>query len=146
MTASPWPTSSLRPQAQRANGEDNRDGHGENYSDNFGVEGRPTTPRSTPARALRRRNMLATLFLSQGTPMLLAGDEFGHSQGGNNNAYCQDNETGWIDWETADEDLLAFTRRLIAFRKAHPQPETLSCAQSVRKMASCMRATGTMAS
>ncbi|MCE0504659.1 glycogen debranching protein GlgX [Roseivivax sp. GX 12232] len=103
-----------------ANGEDNRDGHGENYSDNFGTEGPSDDPEVNAARALRRRNMLATLFLSQGTPMLLAGDEFANSQGGNNNAYAQDNETGWLDWASADGALLAFTKRLIAFRKAHP--------------------------
>jgi glycogen operon protein len=103
-----------------ANGENNRDGHGENFSDNFGVEGPSDDPGITAARALRRRNMMATLLLSQGTPMILAGDEIGNSQGGNNNAYCQDNETGWIDWDDADEDFREFTRRLIAFRKAHP--------------------------
>ncbi|SFE74327.1 glycogen debranching protein GlgX [Roseivivax sediminis] len=103
-----------------ANGEDNRDGHGANHSDNFGVEGPSDDPLIVAARAQRRRNMLATLLLSQGTPMLLAGDEFGNSQGGNNNAYCQDNEIGWLDWSAADEDLQDFTRRLIAFRKAHP--------------------------
>jgi isoamylase len=64
--------------------------------------------------------MMATLLLCQGTPMLLAGDEIGNSQGGNNNAYCQDNETGWIDWDNADGDFLEFTRKMIAFRRAHP--------------------------
>ncbi len=103
-----------------ANGEDNRDGHGENYSDNFGIEGPTDDPDITADRALRQRNMLATLMLSQGTPMLLAGDEFGNSQGGNNNAYCQDNATGWLNWGKCDRDLHAFTKRLIAFRKAHP--------------------------
>ncbi len=103
-----------------ANGENNRDGHGENFSDNFGVEGPSDDPDITAARALRRRNMMATLLLSQGTPMILAGDEIGNTQGGNNNAYCQDNGTGWIDWDDADEDFREFTRRLIAFRKAHP--------------------------
>ncbi|QFT63181.1 glycogen debranching protein GlgX [Roseivivax sp. THAF30] len=103
-----------------ANGENNRDGHGENYSDNFGTEGPSDDPEINAARALRRRNMLATLFLSQGTPMLLAGDEFGNSQDGNNNAYAQDNEIGWLNWATADADLHAFAKKLIAFRKAHP--------------------------
>ncbi|SNR27635.1 glycogen debranching protein GlgX [Puniceibacterium sediminis] len=103
-----------------ANGEDNRDGHGSNHSDNFGVEGPTDDPDINAARIRRRRNMLATLLLSQGTPMILAGDEFGNSQEGNNNAYCQDNEIGWVDWENADHDLMAFTTRLIAFRKAHP--------------------------
>ena len=103
-----------------ANGEDNNDGHSENFSDNMGVEGPTDDPDIRAARARRRRNMMATLFLSQGTPMLLAGDEIGNSQGGNNNAYCQDSPTGWIDWDERDEDFLAFTKGLIAFRKAHP--------------------------
>lgn len=103
-----------------ANGEDNRDGHGENYSDNFGVEGPTDDEAINAARARRRRNMMATLLLSQGTPMILGGDEIGNSQSGNNNAYAQDNEIGWIDWDSADEEFLAFTRWLIGFRKAHP--------------------------
>ncbi|EPX76096.1 glycogen debranching protein GlgX [Salipiger mucosus] len=103
-----------------ANGEGNRDGHGENFSDNFGTEGPTDDDEIEAARALRRRNMMATLLLSQGTPMILAGDEIGHSQGGNNNAYAQDNETTWLDWEHADTEFQAFTERLIAFRKAHP--------------------------
>ncbi|KPQ18505.1 MAG: glycogen debranching enzyme TreX [Rhodobacteraceae bacterium HLUCCO18] len=104
----------------QANGEDNRDGHSANWSDNFGVEGPTTNPSIRAARALRRRNMMATLLLCQGTPMILAGDEIGNSQGGNNNAYCQDNRTGWIDWAAADTDFLEFTRHMIAFRRAHP--------------------------
>ena len=103
-----------------ANGENNRDGHGENYSDNFGVEGPTADAEIVEKRAQRRRNMMATLLLSQGTPMILAGDELGNSQNGNNNAYAQDNDTTWIDWEAADEAFLAFTRWLISFRKAHP--------------------------
>jgi glycogen operon protein len=103
-----------------ANGEGNRDGHGENFSDNFDVEGPSDDPTIAAARALRRRNMMATLLLSQGTPMILAGDEVGNTQGGNNNAYCQDNGTGWIDWDDADEDFRQFTAALIAFRKRHP--------------------------
>ena len=103
-----------------ANGEDGRDGHSENYSDNMGVEGATDDPDIIAARAARLRAMLATLLLSQGTPMLLAGDELGHSQGGNNNAYNQDNETAWINWADVDEDTLSFTKSLIAFRKAHP--------------------------
>lgn len=103
-----------------ANGEENRDGHNDNHSDNLGHEGPTTDPQILQARALRRRNLLATLFLSQGTPMLLAGDEMGQSQGGNNNAYAQDNPISWIDWARADRDLPAFTRRLIAFRRDHP--------------------------
>ena len=103
-----------------ANGEDGRDGHNANYSDNLGVEGPTDDPKIRAIRARRKRNMLATLLLSQGTPMLLAGDELGNSQGGNNNAYCQDNAIGWIDWADVDEDLLAFVRRMIAFRRKHP--------------------------
>lgn len=103
-----------------ANGEDNRDGHGANYSDNLGVEGPTDDPAILAARAQRRRNMMATLLLSQGVPMILAGDELGHSQQGNNNAYCQDNATTWIDWTAVDDAFLDFTARMIAFRKAHP--------------------------
>lgn len=103
-----------------ANGEENRDGHSENHSDNLGIEGATDDPAVQAARAQRKRNLLATLFLSQGVPMLLAGDEIGQTQGGNNNAYAQDNETAWLDWTTADTDLLAFVARLIALRKALP--------------------------
>lgn len=103
-----------------ANLEDNRDGHHSNFSDNCGVEGPTDDPEILERRARRVRNLLTTIFVSQGTPMLLAGDEFGNSQGGNNNAYCQDNETGWLDWPTADQALLAFTQRLTALRRAHP--------------------------
>ncbi|GGG60855.1 glycogen operon protein GlgX homolog [Salipiger pallidus] len=103
-----------------ANGEDNRDGHGDNHSDNMGHEGPTEDEAINDARALRRRNMMATLLLSQGTPMILAGDEFGNSQRGNNNAYCQDNATGWLDWYSADEQFIEFTRWLINFRQAHP--------------------------
>ena len=103
-----------------ANGEGNADGHSENFSDNMGAEGDTDDPVILSARARRRRNLMATLLLSQGTPMLLAGDEVGHTQKGNNNAYCQDNEIGWIDWRDVDSDFLDFVRELIAFRKAHP--------------------------
>jgi len=106
-----------------ANGEENRDEHDANYSRNYGIEGPSDDPEILALRERQKRNMLATLLLSQGTPMLLAGDEIGNSQNGNNNAYCQDNETGWIDWRTPDQrdtDLLDFVRRLLAFRKAHP--------------------------
>ncbi|MDJ1006900.1 MAG: glycogen debranching protein GlgX [Paracoccaceae bacterium] len=103
-----------------ANGEGGRDGHSEDFSDSFGEEGPTENEERAAARAQRRRNLLATLFLSQGTPMLLAGDELGNTQNGNNNAYNQDNETTWIDWAAIDEETLEFTRRLIAFRKAHP--------------------------
>lgn len=103
-----------------ANGEGNRDGHGANYSDNLGVEGPTADPAIRAARARRKRNMLATLLLSQGVPMLLAGDEIGNTQSGNNNAYAQDNEIGWIGWEGADEALTDAVAALIAFRRAHP--------------------------
>jgi glycogen operon protein len=103
-----------------ANGEENRDGHSENFSDNFGVEGPSDDTGIQAARARRKRAMLATLLFSQGTPMVLAGDEFGNSQSGNNNAYAQDNETSWLDWEHADGAFLRFAARMIAFRRAHP--------------------------
>jgi len=102
-----------------ANGEDGKDGHGSNYSDNCGVEGPTDDPVIRARRARRQRNMLATLFLSQGTPMLLGGDEIGNSQDGNNNAYCQDNDIGWIDWANADEGLRAFVAELSRFRREH---------------------------
>ncbi len=103
-----------------ANGEENRDGHDNDYSANHGVEGPSDAPEVVAARARTRRNLMATLLLSQGVPMLLAGDEIGNSQQGNNNAYCQDSPIGWVDWSSPDKDFLAFTRRMIAFRKAHP--------------------------
>ena len=106
-----------------ANGEDNRDGHSENYSRNWGVEGPTDDPAINDARQRVMRSMLTTLFTSLGTPLLLSGDEFGRSQGGNNNAYCQDNEIGWVDWSKRDtpegQALLAFTSRLIALRHQH---------------------------
>ncbi|MEQ8357112.1 MAG: glycogen debranching protein GlgX [Kiloniellaceae bacterium] len=102
------------------NGEGNQDGHQENYSDNCGEEGETQDPDIRLRRDQRRRNLLATVFMAQGTPMLLAGDEVGVSQRGNNNAYCQDNEISWIDWAAADRHFLGFARKLIAFRKAHP--------------------------
>jgi isoamylase len=102
-----------------ANGEENRDGESHNRSWNCGVEG-PTDDRAVLAlRARQRRNFLATLLLSQGVPMISHGDELGRTQGGNNNAYCQDNEISWIDWDNADESLLEFTRKLTAFRHRH---------------------------
>jgi isoamylase len=105
------------------NGEDNRDGHSNNHSWNCGVEGETDDPAIRELRERQKRNLLATLLLSQGTPMLLAGDEHGHTQRGNNNAYCQDNELTWLDWEgIADEGhaLTVFVQRLIALRKAYP--------------------------
>ncbi|MGL6209524.1 MAG: glycogen debranching protein GlgX, partial [Paracoccaceae bacterium] len=103
-----------------ANGEDNRDGHHNNHSDNVGVEGASDDVAVVAARGLRKRNLLATLMLSQGVPMLLAGDEVGHSQGGNNNAYAQDNAVTWIDWDRGDEAMAAFVARVVAMRAAHP--------------------------
>jgi glycogen operon protein len=100
-----------------ANGEDNRDGHNANQSWNAGIEGETSDAAVLALRARLQRALLATLLLSQGTPMLTAGDELGHSQGGNNNAYCQDNQTTWIDWARADEPLIAFTARLVALRR-----------------------------
>jgi glycogen operon protein len=102
-----------------ANGEDNRDGKDDNYSSNMGVEGPTDDPAINAARAQRQRNILATVFLSQGTPMLLAGDEIGNTQGGNNNTFCQDNPIGWVNWGNADEDLLAFVQRLTQLRRDH---------------------------
>jgi glycogen operon protein len=103
-----------------ANGEDNRDGDNNNRSWNCGVEG-PTD--DAVVRALRerqKRNFLATMLLSQGVPMITAGDELGRTQQGNNNAYCQDDPISWIDWEKADAALLDFTRRLLQIRREHP--------------------------
>ncbi len=102
------------------NGEDNRDGHSENHSDNLGVEGPSPDKAVRAARDLRKRNLLATLFLSQGVPMLLAGDEIGQTQGGNNNAYAQDNEISWLNWRDTDVALTAFVARLAALRRDHP--------------------------
>ncbi|EGM70740.1 glycogen debranching enzyme [Shewanella sp. HN-41] len=105
-----------------ANGEDNRDGHQENFSYHYGVEGATSDPTIMAIRARQQRNLLTTLFLSQGVPMLLSGDETGRTQLGNNNAYCQDNKLNWFDWSTVgmDKELLAFTRTLIALRKRFP--------------------------
>jgi isoamylase len=103
-----------------ANGESNRDGTDDNRSWNCGAEGPTGDPAVLALRARQSRAMLATLLLSFGIPMLLGGDEMGRTQQGNNNAYCQDNEISWFDWSRQDSELLAFTRRLVAFRKAHP--------------------------
>jgi glycogen operon protein len=102
------------------NGEDNRDGESHNRSWNCGVEGPTDDPEISELRKRQQRNFLATLFLSQGVPMLLAGDELGRTQKGNNNAYCQDNEISWLDWANADSGLLAFTQKLIWLRRNHP--------------------------
>ena len=105
-----------------ANGEENRDGHNENLSWNCGVEGDTDDPGVLALREQQKRNLLATLLLSQGVPMLLAGDEIGRTQRGNNNAYCQDNEVSWIDWklDRPRRELSEFTRHLIRLVRAHP--------------------------
>ncbi|HEY7324713.1 MAG TPA: glycogen debranching protein GlgX [Streptosporangiaceae bacterium] len=105
-----------------ANGDANRDGTDDNRSWNCGTEGPTDDPAITELRTRQQRNFLVTLFCSQGVPMLLAGDELGRTQGGNNNAYCQDSEVSWIDWEDAGKhaDLLDFTCALIALRRDHP--------------------------
>ncbi len=105
-----------------ANGEDNRDGNNNNLSWNCGVEGPTDDANILALRAKQKRNMIATLLLSQGVPMISAGDSIGHTQNGNNNAYCQDNEISWLNWDVQaqDHDLLAFVQRIIKFRKNHP--------------------------
>lgn len=102
-----------------ANGEDNRDGKDDNYSDNMGVEGPTDDPIINAARAQRQRNLLACSFLSQGTPMILAGDEIGNTQNGNNNTFGQDNPIGWVNWGDADEELFAFVQKLTKLRRDH---------------------------
>jgi glycogen operon protein len=103
-----------------ANQEGGNDGHNHNITWNCGAEGETDDPAINALRRQQQRNFLATLLLGQGTPMLLGGDEIGRTQGGNNNAYCQDNEISWYDWANLDEDLLAFTKKVIALRKSHP--------------------------
>jgi isoamylase len=100
--------------------DNNTDGNKDNYCCNYGVEGPADDAAINALRNRQQRNFLATLLLSQGVPMITAGDEIGKTQKGNNNAYCQDNEISWIDWQHADEELLAFTRAVIQLRKAHP--------------------------
>ncbi len=103
-----------------ANQEGGNDGHNDNKSWNCGAEGPTDDEEVNALRARQQRNMLATLILSQGTPMILGGDEMGRTQDGNNNAYCQDNEISWYDWANVDEGLLAFTQKLIRLRREHP--------------------------
>jgi len=104
------------------NGEENRDGSNDNESWNCGVEGPTDDPAINALRAQQQRNFLATLLLSQGVPMLLAGDEFGQTQHGNNNAYCQDSPVAWLDWDLWAEqrELLEFARGLLQLRKTEP--------------------------
>jgi glycogen debranching enzyme GlgX len=103
-----------------ANGESTQDGHSHNFSANAGQEGPSTDPLINQRRARWQRSLLATLFCAQGTPQLLAGDELGHSQLGNNNAYCQDNTTTWLDWTQANKPLTAFVSALAQLRRRHP--------------------------
>jgi len=103
-----------------ANGENNQDGESNNRSWNLGAEGPTDDPEVNAKRSRQQRNFLTTLLVSQGVPMIIGGDELGRTQQGNNNAYCQDNEISWFDWEHADRNLVEFTRRVIAFRKEHP--------------------------
>jgi glycogen operon protein len=105
-----------------ANGEDNRDGHDHNYSWNCGAEGPTDDPEIIALRERQKRNLLATLLLSQGTPMVLAGDEFGRTQQGNNNAYCQDNEISWVNWNFGEKEveLAEFVRKVIVLRQSFP--------------------------
>ena len=104
------------------NGEDNRDGCGNNDSWNCGVEGETDDPEILALRLRQMKNMMTVLLTSRGVPMILSGDEFANTQYGNNNAYCQDNEISWLDWERLEKnrELFEYVRRLIAFRKVHP--------------------------
>jgi glycogen operon protein len=114
---------SYKEKHNEANLEDNRDGHGDNLSCNHGAEGQTTHPEINALRARHKRNLLATLFLSQGVPMLLAGDELSNTQRGNNNVYCQDNDISWLDWEgghATDPELPGFVARLSALRRDLP--------------------------
>ena len=115
-------TVSYNDKHNEANGEDNKDGHSHNLSWNCGVEGETDDPEIIELRYRQMRNLLATLFLSQGTPMLLAGDEFARTQGGNNNAYCQDSEIGWVNWEISEKsaELQEYVRNLIDLRRRYP--------------------------
>lgn len=103
-----------------ANGENNQDGESHNRSWNCGAEGFTEDPSIIALRKKQKRNFFATLLLSQGVPMLVSGDELGKTQHGNNNAYCQDNDISWIDWQNADKEFLQFTKKLIHFQHAHP--------------------------
>ena len=113
---------SYRAKHNEANGESNRDGTDANFSDNFGVEGETRDIGIDTLRKRQIKNFLLTLFISRGVPMLLGGDEFRRTQGGNNNAYCQDNETSWCDWGQLERhrEIHYFVRGMIAFRRAHP--------------------------
>jgi glycogen operon protein len=114
---------SYNSQHNEANGDGNVGGHGDNRSSNYGAEGPTEDMAINDTRDQQKRNFLASLLLSHGTPMLLAGDEFGRSQNGNNNAYCQDNEISWLHWDTdreREDELRVFVRKLIALRAQQP--------------------------
>ncbi len=113
-----WDTVSYNDKHNEANGEDGKDGHSNNLSDNMGIEGATDDASVNASRVRRVKAMLATLLLSQGVPMILGGDEMGQSQGGNNNAYCQDNEIAWLDWKNGREEITRAVSDLMAFRKA----------------------------
>ncbi|GAD55088.1 glycogen debranching enzyme [Limimaricola cinnabarinus LL-001] len=113
-----WDTVSYNEKHNEANGEDGKDGHSNNLSDNMGVEGPTDDETVNESRVRRVKAMLATLLMSQGVPMILAGDDFGQTQGGNNNAYCQDNEIAWLDWKNGREEITRAVADLMAFRKA----------------------------
>ncbi len=104
----------------QANREHNHDGESHNRSWNSGVEGPTDDPEIQALRRRRAKSMLATVLLSQGVPMILGGDEIGRTQNGNNNAYCQDNEVSWYDWERMDWDMVSFVQRAAALRRIHP--------------------------
>jgi glycogen operon protein len=113
---------SYRYKHNEANGENNHDGTDANFSENYGVEGETKDGGIETLRKRQIKNFFLTLLISRGVPMLLGGDEFRRTQGGNNNAYCQDNETSWVDWTDLEQhqEILRFTRGMIAFRRAHP--------------------------
>ncbi|MSP28721.1 MAG: glycogen-debranching protein [Methylococcales bacterium] len=117
-----WDLVSHNEKHNMANGEENRDGTNDNLSWNCGAEGATDNPHILALRRQQARNFMAMLFLSQGVPMFLAGDEFLHTQGGNNNAWCQNNEISWLNWQFTEtnKDMLRFVRELIAFRRRHP--------------------------
>ena len=113
-----WDTVSYDGKHNEANGEDGQDGHDNNLSHNLGAEGPTDDPHIIEARMRRAKGMLATVLMSQGVPMLLAGDEMGQTQNGNNNAYCQDNETTWIDWESGRQELIEAVAEMVSLRRA----------------------------
>ena len=117
---------SYRQKHNDANGENNHDGAHDNFSENYGAEGETVDGRIESIRTRQIKNFLLTLFISRGVPMLLGGDEFRRTQRGNNNAYCQDNETSWCDWSYLEQhqEIYRFTRGMIAFRRAHPMLST----------------------